>query len=605
MLDKITTSDIPPILLQKGYTEFEPVTPQSKDSASSVYKVNRPGIGYWIVKRIKKDHALLHKAEKNILTTLKHDFLPTVFDVFEDEYALYIVLEYIPGQSLKEIIAAGHPISEEDIRKFFIQLCQLFTYLHNKDVVHKDCKPSNIMLSPQGNIYLIDFGISKTGEYNAPGRSKNYASPEQMDNPSTDDPRTDIYSLGATMFSLLTSKEFPQEVAQASGQDTKGLAAILAKQSHISKDLKQIVLKCLAPNPLYRYHTMADVEKSLTKKTWAIKAGVAGVIMLLATAGVFFGFSAWQDDLTDNLIHRGNTLMAEGNYTLAQTQFQSYISRRPTAYRGYDGLRRLHMHLQDFSQSTAMFNDNESALFNTFITGEDSISYRNTWDNAISQAIGHYVDNQNWPMMQHTLNIPQVDALVSTYMQAYFFAYMYVQQGMYPQALQAFRVMRDTPWQEYVAANTHAENMLQGAYVADNVGDNQNGSINEEVSLFLSVAHSTAGQTADNPLIALVQAAIDEISLTHGLIMYQHGNYHNAVEFINGQMGEYTFLAHSLPLLELRAISMARVMLQQNNQINRERFTLYANAVLGNQAGAGSDTAQELIELLALIESAG
>jgi serine/threonine protein kinase len=151
------------------------------------------------------------KKEATILVNLRHHALPRVTDFFsagEDRW--YLVMDYIEGQTLKDLLVRRGPIPENEVLDWARQLCEILDYLHNQKppIIFRDLKPVNIMLTPDGKIKLIDFGIARnfspglttdTSAYGSPG----YSPPEQHGQQQTD-ARSDIYSLGATLYYLLT-----------------------------------------------------------------------------------------------------------------------------------------------------------------------------------------------------------------------------------------------------------------------------------------------------------------------------------------------------------------------------------------------------------------
>jgi len=407
---------IPPILYDRGFVDIICMSPSSL-GVSSVYKTTKPGVGTWIIKRVKKEFAVLYKAETHILTQLRHDFLPNIFDIFEDEQALYIAMEFIPGKSLQQLIDREVMVSEADARKYFLQLCDLFQYLHSKGVVHKDCKPSNIMLSNNENVYLIDFGISKSPEHNPLGRSHRYASPEQIEKPDIADPRTDIYSLGATMYSLLT-----KEIKDSHGDGAENFP----KRTDVSAKLKKIIEKCMAKNAEDRFQSMDEVKVALLKRDWKWKVVASFSLMLVCTVIVFFGFSQWQDEVTSRLIARGNEMMGVSNYQLALSHYETYISRRPWSPCGYERRRNLLTHREKVTQAIALF-DGEDVYFEYFL--ETSPEFFNTWVAAVDKVIAHYYNYEEWHLLLDLLQMPTVTSVVPVHQNADMRMQIYVNLG--------------------------------------------------------------------------------------------------------------------------------------------------------------------------------
>ena len=174
---------------------------------------------YVVLKKMKNSSAdmLLLRNEVDVLKTLHHPYLPQVYDFIHYEGDVYTVIDYIDGCDLKYYIDHSVSVDESQLIKWLVQLCEVLEYLHTHTprVLHTDVKPANIIVTGSGDICLIDFGISVLGNEEIKGFSMDYSSPEQYYNVSciqqgySDalidlDERTDIYSLGATFFHLIT-----------------------------------------------------------------------------------------------------------------------------------------------------------------------------------------------------------------------------------------------------------------------------------------------------------------------------------------------------------------------------------------------------------------
>jgi serine/threonine protein kinase len=154
------------------------------------------------------------RREAQILSDLRHANLPTVTDFFTEGGRPYLVMELIPGESLEKKIDRlhGHAMDEIEVLEYGIQICQVLQFLHTQDppIIFRDVKPANIMVVPNGLVKLIDFGIARTYKE---GKRRDtmsmgtaaYAPFEQFGKGQTD-ARSDVYSLAATMFHLLTGK---------------------------------------------------------------------------------------------------------------------------------------------------------------------------------------------------------------------------------------------------------------------------------------------------------------------------------------------------------------------------------------------------------------
>lgn len=153
--------------------------------------------------------------EAHLLADLMHPNLPRIIDHFTENQRSYLVMDFIEGQTLEEYLESvgGGPIAVDQVVKWAEQLCDVLSYLHNHQppIIFRDLKPANVMISENGHIYLIDFGIARIFK---PGKqhdtvalgSPGYAAPEQYGKAQST-PRSDIYSLGALLHQLLTGMD--------------------------------------------------------------------------------------------------------------------------------------------------------------------------------------------------------------------------------------------------------------------------------------------------------------------------------------------------------------------------------------------------------------
>lgn len=177
---------------------------------------------YVVMKKFKGDvtNKSLLRNEVDILKRLHHPYLPQVYDFIEFENDIYTVIDYVDGYDLSYYVKNGYTFSEAQIMKWLKQLCEVLIYIHGQPipVIHMDIKPANIIINADGDICLIDFGISLNQSDHIKGFSVNYSSPEQYINVTNIingrpdemvelDGRSDIYSLGATFYYIMSGVE--------------------------------------------------------------------------------------------------------------------------------------------------------------------------------------------------------------------------------------------------------------------------------------------------------------------------------------------------------------------------------------------------------------
>lgn len=219
--------------------------------------------------RNERDKAIEQfRQEAMLLASLEHPRLVSVTDFFENGENAYLVMALVEGRTL-DAIAAARPVPIDEMLAWIVQICEVLEYLHGHQppVLFRDMKPSNVMLDTHGGIRLIDFGIARTFEagqststFLKGAGTAGFSPVEQFGGLGTD-ARSDIYSLGATMFSLLTGEVPPISVDVMYG-GVKA-AAPRSLNAAISTRLEQIILKAMALRPEDRYQTVRDLHDAL------------------------------------------------------------------------------------------------------------------------------------------------------------------------------------------------------------------------------------------------------------------------------------------------------------------------------------------------------
>ncbi|MEQ8187859.1 MAG: serine/threonine-protein kinase [Candidatus Eremiobacterota bacterium] len=211
------------------------------------------------------------KCEVKILFNLKHKSLPKFEDYFDYEDNRYLILEYIEGKKITAFIEnQKNFVMEKQIIAWGIELCDFLLYLHNmkpNPIIFRDMNPSNIILSSDGTLKIIDFGISKI--YETSGKTLGIAktitphySPIEQHGESTDR-RSDIYSLGATMYYLIT-KESPMDCINRTIED-EPMKPCTHINPYISTELERIVMKAMEIDRDLRYQDVNEMKSDLEK----------------------------------------------------------------------------------------------------------------------------------------------------------------------------------------------------------------------------------------------------------------------------------------------------------------------------------------------------
>jgi len=212
--------------------------------------------------------------EARILSDVHHPNIVNVLEVFEENNTAYIAMEYISGLSLKEMMEREGTLPEEKVLKYIHQIGEALQFVHDNNIIHLDVKPSNILIDRRDNARLIDFGVSK--RYDTPEEhetsttmltlSKGFASIEQYDNEGTlsFSPYPDIYSLGATMYNLLTAKIPTESILRA----TRPLAKPTELNPAISEKTENVILQAMEVVATDRFATVRDMLDALDKPTY-------------------------------------------------------------------------------------------------------------------------------------------------------------------------------------------------------------------------------------------------------------------------------------------------------------------------------------------------
>ncbi|NFU40382.1 Stk1 family PASTA domain-containing Ser/Thr kinase, partial [Clostridium sporogenes] len=213
------------------------------------------------------------KREATSVASLSDNNIVNIYDVGSENNIHYIVMEYVDGKTLKELIVEKGKIEPKETVRISKQIASALVCAHRNNIIHRDIKPHNILVTKEGIIKVTDFGIAKasnsatiTNSSKVMG-SAHYFSPEQAKG-SFVDSRTDIYSLGIVMYEMLVGKvpfdgESPVSVAVKHIQNE--VVAPKEIDDKIPESVNSLVLKCLEKNPIKRYQTIKSLEEDLAR----------------------------------------------------------------------------------------------------------------------------------------------------------------------------------------------------------------------------------------------------------------------------------------------------------------------------------------------------
>jgi len=284
--------------------KYKILTKVGQGGMSVVYlAINEKANKQWAIKEVRKDGIKDFEvvkqglvAETEILKKLNHPNLPSIIDVIDQDDSFIIIMDYIEGNSLNKALEEFGAQPQENVINWAKQLCDVLGYLHTRKspIIYRDMKPANVMLKPDGNVTLIDFGTAREfKEKNLADTTclgtVGYAAPEQFGGMGQTDARTDIYCLGATLYHLVTGMnpcEPPYEI--------KPIREI---NPALSGGLERIILKCTQRDPNDRYQSAAELMYALEhyeefddiyrkKQKRKLGAFIATSVLTLTCAGV-------------------------------------------------------------------------------------------------------------------------------------------------------------------------------------------------------------------------------------------------------------------------------------------------------------------------------
>ncbi len=263
------------------YNRYRIVEILGQGGMGSIYRAIDENLGVEVAVKenlfTTDEYARQFRQEAVILAGLRHPNLPRVSDHFViDEEGQYLIMDYIRGDDLRDRMERNLVIQEIDMLDISIAICDALIYMHSRmpPILHRDIKPSNVRISIEGDIYLVDFGLAKVvyqGQQTSTGAqamTPGYSPPEQYGAARTDQ-RSDIYSLGATMYAALTGS-IPED-SLARTMDQVVLTPVRKRNHIITLKTANAIEKALAVHPKDRFQTAQELKNELVLARTAVQ----------------------------------------------------------------------------------------------------------------------------------------------------------------------------------------------------------------------------------------------------------------------------------------------------------------------------------------------
>ena len=311
-----------------------------------------------VIKRYRKGVISLsgNRREADILKNLRHSYLPQVLDFFETDEDVCTVMSYVPGKSFARLLEEGRRFTSRELARWGMQICSALNYLHsqNPPVIHCDIKPANVMLTPEGNICLIDFNISfYLGDTAVLGYTDGYTSPEQYlvalsretgQNGTGEihiDERTDIYSVGATLYHLATGGKVGDYRDKIDVQYLAGFTG---------EAFAWVIEKALRIDPARRYQSAYEMFRALENipkrdrryRRLIRRQRVIRAVLTVSLAGFIllggYGISVIRQERLDaynDLVEKQISLTEAGSYEEQEQIFEQASQLIPSALESY------------------------------------------------------------------------------------------------------------------------------------------------------------------------------------------------------------------------------------------------------------------------------
>src|SRR3954462_10204187 len=228
--------------------------------------------------------------EPRLLAAVIHPNIVTILTAEKQENVFFIVMEYVPGETLDAVITRDGALDIPRALDYTCQICNAVDHAHKQGVLHRDLRPSNVLVGDSGLLKVADFGTSRFLEIAAHGTtvigSPPYMAPEQFHGKAVF--ASDVYSLGVTMYQMLTG-QLPYDTPAPADLDKLMSGELVTpprlKNPAIPKNISDIVMKAMAPEPAARYHRAPDLMEAVHAARNATRTPPAGALPRAAAGG--------------------------------------------------------------------------------------------------------------------------------------------------------------------------------------------------------------------------------------------------------------------------------------------------------------------------------
>lgn len=265
-----------------------------------VYKARCTFLDRWVAIKILRDQYANNpefvdrfQREARAAARLAHPNIVSIYDVGEDQGRHFIVMEYVQGENLKDYLSRRGPLTPQTVAEMGQQVAAALAHAHCRGIIHRDIKPHNLLVSPEGQVKVTDFGIARAAaassltETGVVLGSVHYFSPEQAQGGAVD-ARSDTYALGVVLYELLTGEppftgDSPIAIALSHLDSEPPAVAELCP--HVPEDLEQAIMKAMAKDPAHRYQTAGELNRALAPAASRTRAQEEPTRVLTAVPG--------------------------------------------------------------------------------------------------------------------------------------------------------------------------------------------------------------------------------------------------------------------------------------------------------------------------------